>query len=197
MIRIPALSLWRPWPSLILSHGKNIENRHWFTSHRGPLWIHAAKPWTDLDSDWLFERGVVDPNAQLAPWTAEHPKGIVGLVDVVGMCHPSRDQPCQCGPWAMPGAVHWQLANPHPLAEPVPCNGRQGLWYPVGDLAEALATALPCDLCHEDQGLWVRGPHRLCTECRGWKDYWDGLTPEERAAEQRSMDAYVGETTNA
>jgi hypothetical protein len=141
MIRIPALSLWRPWPGLILRHGKNIENRGWSTQYRGPMWIHAAKPWSDLDAEWLLERGI-DPG-QVEPWTPEHPKGIVGLVDVVGVCNTwssslSYSKDCECGPWAMPDQFHWQLADPRPLPEPVPCPGRPGLWYPVGEVAKAL-----------------------------------------------------------
>lgn len=138
MTRIPALSLWRPWPTLILRHGKDVENRSWPTNHRGPLWIHAAKAWSDVDGQWLLDHGI-DPGP-FAPWRdAEHPTGIVGLADLVDVCHPSRDQPCDCGPWAVPGEFHWQLANPRPLAEAVPCRGYQGLWYPVGEVAEALA----------------------------------------------------------
>lgn len=47
MPSIPALSLHRPWPALILDGGKDIENRSWATRHRGLLLIHSAKPWDD------------------------------------------------------------------------------------------------------------------------------------------------------
>lgn len=38
-----AISLWQPWASLMAMGLKKIETRHWSTSHRGPLLIHAAK----------------------------------------------------------------------------------------------------------------------------------------------------------
>ena len=39
------LSLWQPWATLIAIGAKRIETRHWSTSYRGPLLIHAAKKW--------------------------------------------------------------------------------------------------------------------------------------------------------
>jgi activating signal cointegrator 1 len=38
-----ALSLWKPWASLIVIGAKRFATRHWETSYRGPLLIHAAK----------------------------------------------------------------------------------------------------------------------------------------------------------
>lgn len=42
---LKALSLWQPWASLIVWDLKRIETRSWWTSHRGPLFIHAANRW--------------------------------------------------------------------------------------------------------------------------------------------------------
>ena len=41
-----ALSLWQPWASAIALGHKRIEPRHWTTSYRGLIAIHAAKRWT-------------------------------------------------------------------------------------------------------------------------------------------------------
>jgi hypothetical protein len=38
-----AITLWQPWASAIAVGAKRIETRHWPTSYRGPLAIHAAK----------------------------------------------------------------------------------------------------------------------------------------------------------
>lgn len=38
-----AITLWQPWASLWCSPAKIHETRHWKTSHRGPLLVHAAK----------------------------------------------------------------------------------------------------------------------------------------------------------
>jgi ribosome-binding protein aMBF1 (putative translation factor) len=34
----------------------------------------------------------------------------------------------------------------------------------------------------------------LCNFCRYWAAYWNGLTPEDRAAEIQAMDDYVMES---
>src|SRR6185436_9203151 len=40
---LPCISLWQPWGSLWCSDAKEHETRHWPTSHRGWLAVHAAK----------------------------------------------------------------------------------------------------------------------------------------------------------
>lgn len=139
MRRIPALSIWRPWTTLILSLGKDVENRGWTTSHRGPVWIHGAKAWQELDLDWVQNQAGIEPRLVWTP--TDHPTGILGLVDLVGVCDTDIDLnrvTCDCGIWANPGQYHWRLANPRPLPEPVPHRGFQGLWYPTGDAAAML-----------------------------------------------------------
>lgn len=42
MSQIRCISLWQPWASLVAIGAKTIETRHWATSYRGPLAIHAA-----------------------------------------------------------------------------------------------------------------------------------------------------------
>lgn len=44
-----ALSLWEPWASLMALEAKKVETRSWYTSHRGPLLICAAKRKVDAD----------------------------------------------------------------------------------------------------------------------------------------------------
>jgi hypothetical protein len=139
-MNIPALSLWRPWPKLILEHGKSVENRGWPTSYRGPLWVHAGQRWQDLDLDWIEQQGI---DGRVAYLPAEHPVGIVGLVDLIDICRARLDGvgECECGPWAWPAQCHWRLANPRPLPEAVACRGMQGLWYPRPETLAAI-TAL-------------------------------------------------------
>lgn len=50
-----ALSLWQPWASLWAAGRKTYETRHWATSYRGPLVIHAAKKICLDISDELVE----------------------------------------------------------------------------------------------------------------------------------------------
>jgi ASCH domain len=141
--RIPVLSIWRPWPTLILSHGKDVENRGWTTNHRGPLWIHAAKRWDDDGWYAARQRGIY-----ISARPTTHPTGIVGLVQLTDVCSAlavpyQRDLPqtCDCGGWAAHGQHHWRLTNPRPITA-IPCRGRQGLWWPTGELAEQLQEAV-------------------------------------------------------
>ena len=50
-----ALSIRQPWAWAILHAGKDIENRSWSTSFRGPVCIHAAKGMTAAEFDGFVE----------------------------------------------------------------------------------------------------------------------------------------------
>jgi hypothetical protein len=43
---VKALSIRQPWAWAIIHAGKDVENRTWSTSYRGPVLIHAAKGMT-------------------------------------------------------------------------------------------------------------------------------------------------------
>jgi hypothetical protein len=66
----------QPWAWAIIDGGKEVENRTWPTSHRGPLLIHAGLQ-DDLNG-WHFldESNIPLP---VDPATG----GIVGVVDLV------------------------------------------------------------------------------------------------------------------
>jgi hypothetical protein len=49
-----------------------------------------------------------------------------------------------------------------------------------------------CDLCHED--VHTINPLRQCLDCERQVAYWDSLTPEQRADEERMIAQYVAET---
>lgn len=49
------LSLWQPWASLLAAGVKRVETRGWYMRHRGPLLIHAAKKFTNEQSDLCGE----------------------------------------------------------------------------------------------------------------------------------------------
>ena len=108
----------------IIHSGKDIENRVWTTTYRGPLLIHAAKPLTKpAYADFLLAckeegRRVVDIPAhhELLRQTG----GIVGIVDLVDVVEKSRSK-WFCGPYA------FVLKNPKPLPfRPMP--GKLGLF---------------------------------------------------------------------
>jgi ASCH domain len=53
-----ALSVRQPWAWLIVHGYKDVENRSWATSFRGPVLIHAEKRWTAderAQAEWVRE----------------------------------------------------------------------------------------------------------------------------------------------
>lgn len=116
-----ALTVRQPWAHAIAALGKTIENRTWaHPYYRGLLAIHAAARWAGDDAAArVFE--LSGAYVLKTPMSA-----VIAVVELVDIC--TRLDGCDCGPWAIPGQCHWQLANPRQLAEPVPCKGRLGLW---------------------------------------------------------------------
>lgn len=116
-----ALTLWRPWPVLIVRGIKRIENRKWSPGARlmvGEYFaIHAGKTW-DPDCCALAEARGVD---MIEYWYENCDSAIVGVAQYGGVVTQSED------PWFF-GPFGWLLANPIKLASPVPCKGAQGLW---------------------------------------------------------------------
>lgn len=143
-----ALTVRQPWAWAIARGGKDIENRTWSAPHRGPLAIHAGSAW---DEDGAMDDRVItavrgdktddghfypplhvllnEARTQIVELVRTDPRyvfgAVIAVVDVVDIC---TAQDCGCGLWAIPGQLHWRLANVHALADPVPCKGRLGLW---------------------------------------------------------------------
>lgn len=136
---IPALTLYRPWPALILRAGKNVENRTWRTNYRGPLLLHAGQRWDHSAVEFASTIWTAGSHSAL-DWIPQdpdaHPTGLVGAVRLYD-CHraiPSR--------WAAPGQWHWMLEDPYEFADPIPCTGKQQLWSPGAELMQAIKAAL-------------------------------------------------------
>ncbi|KQR02500.1 hypothetical protein ASF72_10730 [Arthrobacter sp. Leaf141] len=127
-----ALTIRNPWAWAIINGGKDIENRSWHTSYRGPLYIHAglAEP-TERDlADGLITHALAVAAAANVD-AAFRPGYILGTADLQSIHH-ARDcqanHPTMCSGWALPGQYHWVLTNPRPLSCPFPETGKQGLW---------------------------------------------------------------------
>lgn len=127
-----ALSIRQPWADLILAGAKDVENRTWWTSHRGRLAIHASKT-PDEDYARLLVEAIVKNG-----YLAKHHDclfgvvlGTVELVDVVRISFsPWWNEE---SPWA------WELANPVRFEHPLIWPGRLRL-FDVPDDAIELAT---------------------------------------------------------
>lgn len=103
-VRLPrqAISIRQPWAWLIVNGWKNIENRNWRTSYRGPVLIHAAKGMTqdEYNACRLFMRGFCDPERDVKlPHPVELERGgIVGVATILD-CVEDHESEWFCGEW--------------------------------------------------------------------------------------------------
>ncbi len=142
---LTALTIRQPWVYAIMHLGKDVENRSWATSYRGPILIHAAKGMTRGEYQ-QFAGMLADPECaallkgqgfrpEMPAFGALPRAGIVGVVDIVD-CVAESDSPW----WAGPGQVAFVLKNPRPLPF-VPYRGQLGFFKVPADILppEALA----------------------------------------------------------
>jgi hypothetical protein len=147
-----AISVIQPWPWLMIHAGKDVENRRWQTSYRGPIAIHASarRSWeewayayshvtnckihVELPEIEIGERrtGRGSITWTLKRWPEELVIGaVVAIADLVD-CVTVSDSPWFFGPYG------FVLANVRPLARPIPAKGALQLWEwdaPKGVLA--------------------------------------------------------------
>jgi len=125
-----ALSLWQPWASAMALGLKSIETRHWSTSYRGPMAIHAAKRWTRDEREWGAEMA----DLHGAPILANPPLGAIIAVGVLisieatdilrGNISETEEMFGNYGP----KRFGWIFKDLVALPEPIPMRGMQGLW---------------------------------------------------------------------
>jgi hypothetical protein len=119
-----ALSIRQPWTWAILYAGKRVENRTWATLFRGPIFLHAgmAVDWESLDDLAAEIRAVSEPRP------AAVRGALVATAQLVGCVRPESAPTGQrrwvAGPWC------FLLEDVKPLAEPIACGGRLGI-FPV------------------------------------------------------------------
>lgn len=130
------LTVRQPWAWAIARGHKLIENRPKLTNHRGPLAIHSGLKPDDRGDDALrFVRDAIRAQGGTYPKRladdAPYCDGglVIATVDLVDVCIKALGgSSCDCGPWAMPGSAHWQLANVRALATPFAARGHLYLW---------------------------------------------------------------------
>lgn len=135
-MKIPCVSLWQPWGSLVILGLKQIETRSWGWAHRGPLAIHAAKSRSNLPAEFCTRLRHLDlqPETMLRGCII----GVVDLVDIMAT-EKARDVLAQQGDREAyfqelafgdytTGRRAWVLARPRALVQPIPCTGRQRIW---------------------------------------------------------------------
>lgn len=127
-----AISVRGGWAWAIARAGKCIENRTWATGHRGAIAIHAsAGKGGDAGLGPILARLGIEP-------PDEYPRGAIVAVAWLADCLDGDDPALAGNPWAE-GPVCWVLREVRPLARPVPCKGRLGLWDVPADVAAEVA----------------------------------------------------------
>ena len=134
-----AFAIIQPWAWLIVNGWKDIENRTWWTSRRGPVLIHASKT-LDGEVHQALLRGQHPVTMQPLPEEVRlaytqavmsqtvHRGGIVGQADIVDCVSTSRS------PWFV-GDYGFVIANAKPLPF-MPAIGRLS-FFPVEYVAPA------------------------------------------------------------
>lgn len=128
-----ALTIHQPYAQLIADGLKQFETRHWATAHRGLLYIHAGKKW---DNEVRTERDqLARTHADLSHyWGVDLPTGcIIAVCQLIAIYHTEeiRDKVGELeravGNWA-DGRAAWQLKVLRFPEQPIPANGKQGVW---------------------------------------------------------------------
>lgn len=105
-MNLPAISLWQPWASvLFVPKLKPIETRHWKTTFRGKLVIHAAKK-QSWELAHLFSLKLTDPrntdhlvNAKIDSYLSLPFGALIGTVEMTECIATSSDDlpdSCPC-----------------------------------------------------------------------------------------------------
>lgn len=134
-----AISIQQPWSWLIVNGWKDIENRTWRHSHRGPVAIHAGKV-MDREAHVSLLRDIHPANGEdwlplglltaysragwggsdIDPVQPRHLGGIVGVADIIDCVSASAS------PWFV-GPYGFELANARPVPF-IPCRGALGFF---------------------------------------------------------------------
>jgi hypothetical protein len=129
-----ALSIRQPWASLIVSGGKDIENRDWSTIYRGIVAVHSSAKMAkdDMESACDLMRTFIAKFSADKFKQDSFPLGaILGTVEIVGCVEESNS------PWFY-GRYGFVLRNPVAFANPIPCRGALSFWNVPDELVSKM-----------------------------------------------------------
>ena len=138
------LTVRQPWAWSIVYAAKDVENRSRNVAggYRGAVAIHAGLTAVDYDDpvwDKHEYRDAFARETSVVRHRVDVRGGIIGVVDLVDVHLNHGDSGCgdtnqrttfrapACSPWGERNAQHLVLANPRPLALPIPFRGSLGL----------------------------------------------------------------------
>jgi hypothetical protein len=113
-----AISVRQPWAWLIVQGWKDVENRTWRTSYRGPIAIHASKTADPGEvAEFLRQLRETDPGA-----TADCLQygGLVGVAAITSCV-------TRCDSEWFTGPIGWLIRDARPIPF-VPLVGRPGIF---------------------------------------------------------------------
>lgn len=117
-----AISIKQPWAWLIANGYQTVENRKWYTGHRGDILIHASKSKKDLERDIEYVRQVfkigIDPE-QLSFGK------VLAVADLIA-CTKEPEAGVDKY-WHEKGCFAWSLRRIRPI-EPFPARGKLNLF---------------------------------------------------------------------
>lgn len=113
-----AISIRQPWCHHILFDGKDIENRDWRTTFRGPVLIHASA---------TYDGPAADRREFAAKYPESYLGGIVGMVEIID-CVTEQSPIAQKSTWFY-GRFGFVLKKPVAL-DFIPCKGALGFFTP-------------------------------------------------------------------
>jgi hypothetical protein len=123
------VTVCQPWASGIIASDKDIENRSWYTNHRGLLLIHAG-----MSKQWFGSRGAKELPG--LPQDESLPRGLILGVVTLKDCQPVAEV---AGYKYAEGPFCWLLVDRKAFPKPVAFTGAQGLFnVPVDVVAEQL-----------------------------------------------------------
>lgn len=93
IIGMSCLSIREPWATLIVLGLKPVENRTWWSNHRGPLLIHASRTFEKDDWVWIQNAFPIDAvkvmeSLKTAKFGSGEIIGSVNMIECVRI-HPS------------------------------------------------------------------------------------------------------------
>lgn len=133
-MKIPALSIWQPWASLIAQGQKQFETRSWATHYRGQILICAAAKKVPAESYHFINWQLQEVGEHMSLKPKDFPLGVaVGIACLVD-CKPTdhfysqvSDKEICLGNWS-DGRFAWKLEEVKAIL-PFPVKGQQGIFY--------------------------------------------------------------------